>query len=37
MEANEIIFGFSIFVSICVIVWAVLAIRAYNKIDRENQ
>ncbi len=33
MEANDIIFSFSIFVSICVIIWAVLVIRAYNKID----
>lgn len=36
MEANEIIFSFSIFVSVCVVVWAVLVIRAYNKIDSED-
>lgn len=37
MEANEIIITFSVFVSICVVIWAILAIRAYDKIDRENQ
>lgn len=37
MEANEIIIWFSVFVSICVVIWAVLVIRAYDKIDRENQ
>ena len=36
MEANEIILSFSAFVSVCVIVWAVLTIRAYNKIDSND-
>ncbi len=36
MEANDIIFSFSIFVSVCVIIWAILIIRAYNKIDRKE-
>lgn len=36
MEANDIIFSFSIFVSVCVVIWAILIIRAYNKIDRKE-
>ena len=36
MEANEIIFSFSIFISVCVVIWAILLIRAYNKIDRKE-
>lgn len=36
MEANEIIFSLSIFVSVCIIIWAVLVIRAYIKIDRND-
>ncbi len=36
MEANEIIFSFSLFVSVCVVIWAILLIRAYNKIDRKE-
>lgn len=35
MDGDEIIIGFSIFITICVIVWAVLAIRAYDRIGRE--
>lgn len=36
MEANEIIFSFSLFVSVCVVIWAILLIRAYYKIDRKE-
>ncbi len=36
MDANDIVFWFSVFVSFCVIIWAVLIIRAYNKIDRDR-
>ncbi len=36
MEANDIIISFSAFVSVCVIIWAILVIRAYNKIGRED-
>jgi len=36
MEANEIIFSFSLFVSVCVVIWAILLIRTYNKIDRKE-
>ncbi len=36
MEANDIIISFSVFVSVCVIIWAILVIRAYNKIGRED-
>lgn len=36
MEANEIIITFSVFVSLCVIIWAVMVIRAYNRIGRED-
>lgn len=35
MEGNDFIIGLSIFVTICVIIWAILAIRAYDKIGRE--
>ena len=35
MEGNDIIIGLSVFVTICVIIWAVLAIRAYDKIGRQ--
>lgn len=35
MDVNEIILAFSGFVSVCVIIWAVLVIRAYDKIDRD--
>lgn len=34
MVANEIIIWFSGLVSLCVVIWAVLVIRAYDKIDR---
>ncbi len=37
MSANDIILYFSIFISVCVVIWAVLIIRAYNKIDRDNR
>lgn len=35
MDGNDIIIGLSVFVTICVILWAVLAIRAYDKIGRQ--
>lgn len=37
MEANEIIIWFSATVSICVVIWAILVIRTYDKIDRKNR
>ena len=36
MDANDIVLYFSIFVSICVVIWAILAIRAYDKVDRDG-
>jgi len=33
MEANDVVFWFSIIVSVLVVIWAILMIRAYNKID----
>lgn len=37
MDANAIVFWFSGFVSICVVIWAILIIRAYDKVDRDNK
>ena len=36
MDANAIVFWFSGFVSILVIIWAIVVIRAYDKVDRDN-
>lgn len=36
MDANAIVFWFSGFVAICVVVWAVAAIRAYDKADKDD-
>jgi hypothetical protein len=36
MEGNDIVFWFSGVVSIFVVLWAVLMIRTYDKIDRDN-
>jgi hypothetical protein len=34
MDANDIVIYFSVFVSVCVVIWAVLIIRAYDKVDK---
>jgi len=34
MEANDIVFGFSIIVSVLVAIWGILLIRAFNKIGK---
>ena len=34
MDANNTVFWFSVVVSVCVVIWAILAIRAYDKVDR---
>ena len=34
MDANDIVIYFSVFVSVCIIIWAVWIIRAYDKIGR---
>ncbi len=34
MDANNIVLWFSVFVAICVVVWAVLLIRAYDRIGK---
>jgi hypothetical protein len=34
MEANDIVFWFSIVVAIMVAIWAVVVIRAYDRIDK---
>ncbi len=36
MEADDIVFWFSIVVSALVALWAVLIIRAYNNIGKRN-
>lgn len=36
MDANDIVFWFSGFVSLCVIIWAIWVIRVYNRIDKER-
>ena len=36
MEANDIVFWFSIAVMVLVALWAVLMIRAYNKASRND-
>ncbi len=36
MEANEIVFWFSIVVVVFVAIWAVLMIRAYNKAGKKD-
>lgn len=35
MEGKEIVFWFSIIVFVLVTIWAIVMIRAYNRIDRE--
>lgn len=35
MEANNIVLYFSIFVAICVTIWAVVLIKAYDNIDKD--
>jgi len=35
MEANEIVLWFSVVVIALVVLWAVLMIRAYDRIDKE--
>jgi hypothetical protein len=37
MDANDIVFWFSGVVSFCVIIWAIVIIRAYDKVDRDNK
>ena len=36
MDANEIVLWFSVVVSVCVVIWAVVVIRAYNKTDQDR-
>lgn len=36
MDANNIVLWFSIVVSILVVVWAVMVIRAYDQIDKND-
>ena len=36
MKANNIVLWFSIIVSICVTIWAIFMIRAYNKNQNDN-
>lgn len=37
MDANAIVFWFSGFVAVCVVIWAIIVIRAYDKVDRDNK
>ncbi len=36
MSANDIILYFSIFVGICVIIWAYFMINQYDKVNKED-
>jgi hypothetical protein len=36
MDANDIVFWLSGLVSLLVVIWAILIIRAYNRIDKED-
>ena len=36
MDANNIVFWFSIIVSILVVIWALFVIRAYDQIDKND-
>ena len=36
MSANDIVLYFSGFVALCVVIWAVVIIRAYDRIDRDR-
>ena len=37
MDANDIVLYFSGFVSVLVVIWAIMAIRAYDRVDRDNR
>jgi len=34
MEANDIVFYFSLIVAVFVAIWAIIIIRAYDKVDK---
>lgn len=36
MNANDIVLYFSIIVSVCVVIWAFIFIRAYDRIDKNK-
>jgi hypothetical protein len=36
MEGNVIVFWLSVFVSICIVIWAILMIRAYDKFGPDD-
>lgn len=36
MDANNIVFWFSIIVSILVVIWALIVIRAYDQVDKND-
>jgi len=36
MSGNEVILWFSIFVAVCVFIWAVAAIKAFEKAERND-
>lgn len=36
MDANNIVLYFSVFVSVCVVIWALIFIRAYDRIGRDK-
>jgi len=35
MEANDVVLYFSIFIAVCVTIWAIVVIRAYDGIDKK--
>ncbi len=34
MDANDIVIYFSVFVSVCIVAWAIWVIRLYDKVDK---
>jgi len=36
MDANNIVFWFSIIVSVLVVIWALIVIRAYDQVDKND-
>ena len=36
MDANGIVFWFSMIVSFLIVIWAILVIRAYDQIDKND-
>lgn len=35
MDANDIVIYFSVFISVCIVIWAVWLIRTFDKIGKD--